>query len=75
MDALTRVGCRLILNEVYECDEPEALVERGDAFFSMLPSSDVRVPLAKSSPLNSTIIDAEDTDQPVAPDAPQSARR
>jgi hypothetical protein len=75
MDALTRVGCRLILNEVFECDEPEALVERGEAFFSMLPQPDVRAPLAESSPLTSAIIHAEETEQPVAPDAPQAARR
>jgi hypothetical protein len=65
----------LILNEVFECEEPEALLERGEAFFSMLPQPDVRTPLAKSSPLNSSVLDAEDTEQPVAPDAPQAARR
>ena len=69
LDALTRIGCRLILNEVFECDEPNALVERGEAFFSMLPQPDLRVGLAKTSPLNSPPIDAEDTKQPVAPDA------
>ena len=70
LDALTRVGCRLILNEVFECDEPNALVELGEAFFRMLPQPDLRVPLAKASPLNSAPLDAEDTEQPVAPDAP-----
>jgi len=75
IDALTRVGCRLVLNEVFECDEPDALVARGDAFFSMLPLPDVRVPLAKTSPLNATTLNAGDTEQPVAPDAPQAARR
>jgi hypothetical protein len=50
-DALTRVGCRLILNEVFECDEPEALVEQGEAFFKMLPQPGGRVPLAENSPL------------------------
>jgi hypothetical protein len=70
MDALTRVGCRLILNEVFECDEPNALLERGDAFFGTLPEPSVRVPLAKTSPLNSADLDAEDTEPPVAPGAP-----
>ena len=60
MDALTHVRCRLILNEVFECDEPEALVQRGETFFSMLPKPDVRVPLARSSPLNSTDIYTEE---------------
>lgn len=75
IDALTRIGCRLILNEVFECDELDALVARGDAFFSLLPQPDVRAPLAKTSSLNSAALDAEDTEQPVAPDAPQAARR
>jgi hypothetical protein len=52
-DALTRTGCRLILNEVFEYDEPEAVVEQGDAFFKMLPQPGDRVPLAKNSPFNS----------------------
>ena len=51
-DALTRVGCRLINNEVFECEDPEALVERGEAFFSTLPKPGDRIPLAESSPLN-----------------------
>jgi hypothetical protein len=61
MDALTRVGCRLILNEVFECDEPNALVERGHAFFSTLPQPELRVSLAETSPLNSAALD-EDTE-------------
>jgi len=52
IDALTRQGCRLILNEVFECDEPDTLVTRGDVFFGMLPAPDVRAPLAGASPLN-----------------------
>jgi hypothetical protein len=65
MDALTNAGCRLILNEVFECDELEALVARGDAFFSMLPPPDMRPPLAKSSPLNDPA--------PLPPDPPAQA--
>jgi len=60
IDALTREGCRLILNEVFECDEPDTLVKRGDAFFSLLPAPDVRAPLASASPLNSTAHGEED---------------
>jgi hypothetical protein len=54
MDSVTRLDCRLILNEVFECDDPEALVERGNAFFSLLPQPGMRTPLAENSPLNST---------------------
>lgn len=75
IDALTRQGCRLILNEVFECDEPDALVRRGDAFFSMLPSPDVRAILATASPLNSPADNRKDVEQPASTDAPQAARR
>ncbi|MCZ2290633.1 MAG: hypothetical protein LC125_01670 [Burkholderiales bacterium] len=75
IDALTREGCRLILNEVFECDDLDTLVKRGDAFFSMLPAPDVRAPLASASPLNATTHDGEDAEQPAAADAPQAARR
>jgi hypothetical protein len=75
IDALTREGCGLILNEVFECDDPERLVKRGDAFFSMLPAPDVRAALASASPLNSLAHDAEDAEQAAPADAPQAARR
>ena len=75
IDALTREGCRLILNEVFECDEPDTLAKRGDAFFSLLPAPDVRAPLASASPLNSTAHDDEDAEPPAAADAPRAARR
>jgi hypothetical protein len=74
IDALTCEGCRLILNEVFECDELDALVNRGDAFFSMLPAPDVRAPLANASPLNSAAQDRKDAEQPAAADAPHAAR-
>ncbi len=73
IDALTREGCRLILNEVFECDDPDTLVKRGDAFFSMLPAPDVRAPLASASPLNATTHDGEDAEQPAAADGPLRA--
>jgi hypothetical protein len=62
IDALTREGCRLILNEVFESDDPDALVRRGDAFFSMLPAPDVRAPLASASPLNAAHHDRDDAE-------------
>lgn len=75
MDALTREGCRLILNEVFECDDPDTLVRRGDAFFSMLPAPEVRVPLVSTSLLNLSAHDGEDAEQPAPADAPQAAHR
>lgn len=59
IDALTCEGCRLILNEVFECDDLDMLVKRGDALFSMLPAPDVRAPLASTSPLSSSPHDDE----------------
>ena len=75
IDALTRERCRLILNEVFECDEPDALVNRGDAFFGLLPAPEVRAPLASASPLNSTDHDGDDAEQSAAADASHAARR
>lgn len=61
IDSLTWVNCRLILNEVFECENPETLLERGDAFFNMLPQPGIRTPLAESSPLNSKNQQANET--------------
>jgi len=38
IDALSSEGCRLLAGEVYECDNLELLVERGNEFFKLLPS-------------------------------------
>ncbi len=63
IDALTGVGCRLILNEVFECNEPDALLARGDEFFGMLPQPDARAKLADTSPLSGAAPE-EDAEQP-----------
>jgi hypothetical protein len=52
MDCLTGVGCRLILNEVFECDDVDALVARGDSLFELLPTPEAKAPLADASPHN-----------------------
>lgn len=52
IDALTSSDCRLILNEVFECDDPQSLVLRGNAFFAMLPEPAQRPPRSERSPLN-----------------------
>jgi len=33
----TRIGCRHIANEVYQCDDLAGLIERADAFFAVMP--------------------------------------
>ena len=50
MDSITREGCALVMNEVYEGDV-KSFVSRTDALFAMLPSSSTEIPLAESSPL------------------------
>ena len=51
MDALTAQGCLLLLNEVFECENLDALIKRGDVLFALLPSPRFVIPLAEHSPL------------------------
>lgn len=37
--SLTRMGCRRVGGEVFDCDCLEALIDRGDSFFSLLPDN------------------------------------
>ncbi len=50
MDSITREGCKLVLNEVYEGDINE-FIARGDAFFALMPSPDTERELSQYSPL------------------------
>ena len=50
MDALTAGGAKLILNEVFEADDLNELVQRGDSFFALLPAPEAKSPLAPHSP-------------------------
>ncbi len=50
IDSLTREGCRLILNEVYDCADIEQLLARGEAFFRLLPKPEARPGLSPHSP-------------------------
>ncbi|HEY7315555.1 MAG TPA: hypothetical protein VH643_39870 [Gemmataceae bacterium] len=52
IDCLAGSGCRLILNEVFECEDVEALVAKGDHFFGLLPAPEQRSPLSEHSPHN-----------------------
>jgi hypothetical protein len=38
MDCLSSENCRLILNEVFECDDLDALLRHGNDFFALLPN-------------------------------------
>ncbi len=50
MDSITREGCKLVLNEVYEGDI-EGFMARGDAFFAVMPNPDIEKELSEYSPL------------------------
>lgn len=50
MDAITRTGCALVMNEVYEGDV-DGFVTRADTFFSNLPSQIQVSELSPHSPL------------------------
>jgi hypothetical protein len=49
-DSVTRDGCKLVLNEVYE-GEPRGFLDRGDQFFSVMPSPESEKDLSEHSPL------------------------
>jgi len=50
MDCLSSVACRHILNEVFECDNLDDLIEKGDDLFRILPDPKKRAELAEHSP-------------------------
>lgn len=52
IDCLTGEGCKLIMNEVYECSNLERLLELGDSFFALLPDPGSRPELSEHSPHN-----------------------
>ena len=54
INSMTRKDCRLIANEVFECDDVDALLERGDAFFELMPEVGDRLELADASPLKAS---------------------
>ena len=51
MDCLAAVSCQHVLNEVFECDDVEALLAKGDALFGLLPSPTDRPEVSDHSPL------------------------
>lgn len=53
MDSITRSGCQLIMNEVYEGDI-DSFVSRGDEFFSMMPDAEYKIPVSPESPLRNS---------------------
>lgn len=50
MDCITREGATWVLNEVFEGD-PQGFVQRGNAFFALMPGPDSERALSEHSPL------------------------
>lgn len=50
MDSVTREGCRLVLNEVYEGNIQD-LLDRAERFFALMPDPDIEKELSEHSPL------------------------
>ena len=53
MDSITREGCHWVLNEVFEGD-PNGFIQRGDAFFALMPLPDSERSLSEHSPLRAS---------------------
>ena len=70
MDSVTRIGCKLVLNEVFE-GEVQGFIERAEGFFAVLPPPDSGRELSEHSPL----YDAETQDAPSDDDAKWTAQR
>lgn len=54
IDALAGVGGKLILNEVYEFDDIEKMIEHGDQLFSLLADPSSTIEVSSVSPLVGT---------------------
>jgi hypothetical protein len=52
MDSISSANCRLILNEVFECGDLDALLHRGDQFFALLPEPGKKPDPSDHSPYN-----------------------
>ena len=52
MDCLSGRDCKLILNEVFECEDVDALIRKADELFSLLPPPESKPELAEYSPYN-----------------------
>jgi hypothetical protein len=52
MDCLSACHCKLILNEVFECEDVDALIRKADELFSLLPAPDSKLQLSENSPHN-----------------------
>jgi hypothetical protein len=73
MDSITRTGCKLVLNEVYEGDV-QGFIDRAEAFFAVMPHPDSERELSEHSPLSEANA-PEGTEDEGSSGATQQARR
>jgi len=59
MDSITREGCKLVLNEVYEGDIA-GFLERAERFFALMPNPENEKELSEHSPLYAPEEDEEE---------------
>jgi predicted GIY-YIG superfamily endonuclease len=50
MDSLSSVNCKIILNEVFECENIEKLIEHGNKLFELLPDPKKTIEISNYSP-------------------------
>lgn len=72
MDSVTKEGCRLVLNEVFE-GEVEGFLRRAEAFFSVMPNPDTQRELSEHPPLFEPSDGAQPSIQPDGPASGESA--
>jgi hypothetical protein len=67
MDSITRVGCKLVLNEVYE-GEIQGFIQRADAYFAVMPNPDNEKEHSEYSPLYNQNSQEEEKEQNLSQD-------
>ncbi len=50
IESITRVDCKLVMNEVYE-GELKGFIKRAEDFFNLMPTKDFKIELSEHSPL------------------------
>ena len=63
MDSISRTGCKLVLNEVYEGDI-QGFLDRAEAFFAVMPNPDSEKELSEFSPLYESGSEEEESGNP-----------
>lgn len=71
MDSITRTGCQLVLNEVYDGDV-QGFIERAEAFFNLMPDPESERELSEHSPLHEVNSPDDTAEEPANAAGPTS---